>query len=440
MRIVRGHSILNEDILDDIEFDDIEQLDSVSSGTVMSPEEIDARPWKHTAYYLYTLRSKRQTELFFENFANISESFMAKADSERRITSSALEILMHMDDEGVLSLSPSELIRKGYDENIIRVVCQEGLDYAPLFADVLYAVMKQSVKGRYNVEFRFRFDTVSGMTIRDALRVAATVFGINMYTINAIVSFTKNDIDQCLTFDGTYCKTFHYHSGYLRSFKWVFSRLLGYGSASELSEEEKKAVQDYLNAKKKSAMDSVSIPDELKALITPSDLIYISESGVQITMNSAAGVIQCSIPRNRRVQINHVLFIWYYCDKYMKTHPEWKGVDVIVNGTMSIGNDLFSSDFGNWYSCIEHVETLYSESTEFKKLNTMFLQKVFVQEMILNNPVLQTTKGDADIQKCQLYCQAWENPDVVIKSPSHNITIEPDAKSPNKIMMTAVKK
>ena len=101
---------------------------------------------------------------------------------------------------------------------------------------------------------------------------------------------------------------------------------------------------------------------------------------------------------------------------------------------------MVDSSFHDWYQSITHAQKVYANGTDFKKLNSRFLQKVYVDELVLKDPILQTTKKDADVQQCQIFNTSWENPDVVIKSPTHNIEIKPDEKDSWKMMLIATKK
>ena len=206
----------------------------------------------------------------------------------------------------------------------------------------------------------------------------------------------------------------------------------------------KEYATQYLEGNKKKASDMVDIPDEIRKLITPKDMIYIAPSRVSIRIDDETKRISCHIPENVQVIINILLFIWYYCDKFIQERKKqqdiFNGIDIVVDGTILICNDLVDSSFHDWYQSITHAQKVYANGTNFKKLNSRFLQKVYVDELVLKDPILQTTKKDADVQQCQIFNTSWKNPDVVIKSPTHNIEIKPDEKDTWKMMLIATKK
>ena len=438
MRLVIGNKLYNSPINEDF-LDDINIKQDSASKQVVKIIDLSDHEFQHTVYFLFCMHRKVQFEAFVKYFQNIQNHFLYCIERERRIGEFELSVLIPDVTKVDIDTIPWRLIKNGKKDCISQIVCYDGNDSDKFFENLLYDVRQKFTKGNINIEFCLKFDIDGEVTTKKAARLTDSLFKMNTYVLEYINNVTKDDTSVRVIVDDLGCKTFPYRNGYKTSFIETCYKIFGSSSP-----EMKEYATQYLEGNKKKANDMVDIPDEIRKLITPKDMIYIAPSRVSIRIDDETKRISCHIPENVQVLINILLFIWYYCDKFIQARKKqqdiYNGIDIVVDGTILICNDLVDSSFHDWYQSITHAQKVYANGTDFKKLNSRFLQKVYVDELVLKDPILQTTKKDADVQQCQIFNTSWENPDVVITSPTHNIEIKPDEKDSWKMMLIATKK
>lgn len=438
MRIVRGHQIynvLNEDLLDDIKLDNEKASKRVVKGIDVT-QNVD---FKHTVYYLYVVHKKRQFEYFVSQFNTIQKQFLYCIESIRHIEDFSLSLLLPDVAKVDLATVPYDLIKNGQEDSVAELVCEPDKDTSDFFAPILDVVRNNYRRGDIFIEFRLKFNIEDGLSYKKTAQVVEAIFRSNGFMIDEITTLTKDDVSQRVMFDDIRSRTQNYEQGYQMSIRNVFYHLCGIsGKGADPDADE--FIKAYIDNDKQKADSLVQIPLELKKIIKPGDLKFISTTKVAVTMNADSRTINCHIPEKVRVEINQLLFIWYYCDKFIKQNKDlYDTVHIVVDGTTVMKNDIFDNFYG-WYASITHCHRLYCNGTDFKKLNSYLLQKVYVDEVVLRDPILQSSKADADVQECQIFITSWENPDVAMTSPTHDLEIKQDEKNTFKTMLIARKK
>ena len=237
-----------------------------------------------------------------------------------------------------------------------------------------------------------------------------------------------------------------YRKGYSSSYRKCFQSLLAevprLRQDVDLKSEE--FINNFTNKLRDKDLERMIIPDEIKAMITPLDLRYLAQYHPVIERHGK--VIRMTTPDYITTDITAPFYLWYYIDKYNKQDFIKQSLgaplslEVYIDGPMIVNTDIYHSSFRDWYICIRRAGEVVSRSTEFRLLDLYLMKAVDTPKLVLINPLLQTTKADAQEQTCDINLSRWKNPDIEIVSPTHDITIEDVPRFPGRQIIRAVKK
>ncbi len=351
--IVNECQLINEDILDNIDIeDDSSVVNRIQNGNV----ELD---YNHSAYYLYDIQTKYQFEMFVKNFKQIRERLLRIILNLPNINNYKLELLIPDVNKVTIDSVPYRLISNGKEQFVKIMDCSKEEikedEINDFFKDSLNELKFKSSRGNIFFEFRLKFN------ISDTERFDSIVYLIKQLFRLAKLIFEKIDeiiggkISQRLIVDDIQCEAFEFNRHFDERFKKLFYKFC---TRKERSLKYK-FISDYQESQKKQRHSKISIPDEIKRFFTDAALEYIIPSNVTITIDKVNKRVFCHIPKNARVTLKIVMFIWYYCDRYIADlYVQNTGeyvIDIVIDSAVTINNDFYDTRYPGWYSSISYI-------------------------------------------------------------------------------------
>lgn len=391
----------------------------------------------HVMYILLSMHTKQHAENFVTNFQDISDSLDYALSTIRTIDEYEISLCIPDVENGAqANRHPNLMIERGEEDKVIRKYLDDD-DIYPTLGNYMAEVRKNFKKGsvcfEYCVEFSFDKEPMETLDYLKFVEKLFNVFDVMLINVNHYIP----DLSYLLYIDNVGCYARKHDDRRPKSLRSASLKLMGYdekNAPQEIVKEIKDGINDAFNKE----TQGLDIPEEFLKSMTKGGILSIVNAQPKVTINPD-GTVDCVFPETRSCTINQVKSMCYFCYKFLNDESE-KRYTVRVEGTMNMFDDILDGNWPNWFHAIEYIKHINATGADFKSFNTKLFTTTYVDSLMINNPVIQPTKKDSDVQECVLFNKSWKNRNVELTSHTHELDVMPDPKATFKTILVATKK